>query len=52
MIDKHISIGFVIEKLYRDYGLKNEISIDDFVEWTADVLRFTGCASQIGRAHV
>lgn len=46
MIEQFNSIGYVIEKLYRDYGIKYEIPIDDFVEWTADVLRFTGCASQ------
>ena len=45
-IERTQSIKYSLERLYRDYGIKYEIPFDDFIEWGADVLRFTGVSSQ------
>lgn len=43
---KFISLKFVIEKIYRDLGINDELNFDDIVEWISESLLKIGCYSQ------
>lgn len=46
MINKRISINYVIEKIYRDLGTNKELPYDDMVEFIGEALLKIGAYSQ------
>ena len=46
MIGKRISIKYIIEKLYRDLGVNQELNVDDVIEWSAEALMYIGAFTQ------
>ena len=46
MLSGYISSKAILNRLYRDLGINNEIDENDFVEWASDALRLIGAYSQ------
>lgn len=46
MINNYVSIDQVLDKIYRDLGINEEVNYSDAVEWIAEALNFIGAFSQ------
>ena len=46
MIHKRVTIDYLINKLYRDLGLTEDINRDDVIEWSAEALGRIGAFNQ------
>lgn len=46
MITNHVSLKYVISKLYRDLNINEELPIDSIVEWCAEALAYIGAYGQ------
>ena len=52
MVYKYVSVYNVVEKIYRDSGIQEELDIWDVVEWAAEALEFIGAGQQYERRVV